>query len=353
MPRFLGSTCAVVSLGAVVAGCQSAPVRYANDGVHATYAAAQTGAGAVRSTGGQLYLGAGDALRRPFHDLNLMQDKIAPVLLRAEAHPYDLVGVDSCNDVLNRVAELDLALGPDVDAPKQRREARLMRGADFAASAALDAAGSAAEHFLPMRSTIKQITGATRYDRQVQHAKLAGTTRRSFLKAIGMEHNCSWPAAPLDFAPTQVADVSAPWSALVMTSPTQTGGAPVRLSSATMGASTTPARPPAALPSPPSSGAVIATARAQGPTAARVVLVSAASASHAAVFAPVHERLAIPSAAPLDTGPDQAWRPADRTDVVDVSAPISSAALATSPSPGAAATAPWSSAFVGGASARP
>ena len=214
MPRVQGSTTlAVLSVGAVVAGCQTAPVRYADTGVHATYEVAATGAGAVKTTGVGIYHGAGQAIRAPLRDLNLMQDQIAPVLLRAEEHPYDLVGVDSCADVLNRVAELDLSLGPDVDTPKQRHRTRINRGADFAASTALDAAGSAAEHFIPMRGTIKQLSGAQRYENHVKHAVLAGETRRSFLKAIGMAHNCSWPAAPLEFRPTRVADVSASWSA--------------------------------------------------------------------------------------------------------------------------------------------
>ena len=382
MPRAISSTYAVVSLGVIVAGCQSAPVRYAHEGVHATYSVAASGATAVRSTGGELYLGAGNAVRRPFHDLNLMQDKIAPVLLRAESHPYDLRGVNSCNDVLDRVAELDLALGPDVDTPKEKRHTRVARGADFAATAALDAAGSAAEHFLPMRSTIKQITGAQRYENHVKHAQLAGVTRRSFLKAIGMEHSCVWPAAPLDFAPTQVAEVSAPWVGPPVTSPAQTGGAPVVLASAAVGtgrattvqalpapagapsgSTTSPARPilvaqqgsPVRMQQPvPVRTAPAIPARApqtsSAPLAAHVVLVSAtgAPAPRRPVFVPIRDRLAVPSAAPASEA-DQAWRPAPRTgELVEVSTPVASASGG-----GGGAAAPWSAAFAGAASARP
>ena len=381
MPRVMSSTCAVVSLGAIVAGCQSAPVRYANDGVQATYSVAATGAGAVRATGGELYLGAGNAVRRPLHDLNMMQDKIAPVLLRAESHPYDLRGVNSCNDVLDRVSELDLALGPDVDTPKERRHTRVARGADFAAEAALDAAGSAAEHFLPMRSTIKQITGAQRYENHVKHAQLAGTTRRSFLKAIGMEHNCVWPAAPLDFAPTQVADAGAAWVGPPATSPAQTGGAPVVLASAKTAApqaglgpsgpgpvsSAVAARPvlvaqqgqptrvnsaPPVLAARLQTASIRAPSQASAPLAAHVVLISAASASapHQPVFVPIHDRLAIPSAAPAPAA-DQAWRPASTADdLVEVSTPVASTSKVAG---GAGGAAPWSAAFAGAAGARP
>ncbi len=382
MPKLLGSTCAAVSLGAVVAGCQTAPAHYANTGIHATYSVAQTGVGAVRATGGELYVGAGDAVRKPLHDLNMMQDKIAPVLLRAESHPYDLTGVNSCNDVLDRVSELDLALGPDVDAPKQRHKARVMRGADFAASAALDAAGSAAEHFLPMRSTIKQITGATRYENHVKHAQLAGTTRRSFLKAIGMEHSCSWPAAPLDYTPVQVADVDARWSAVVVTSPVQTGGAPILLASARP-ASAAAVTSVAAVASSPNLQVAVLTSPKAGvapsahrasvvqsgktqplgasatsvPAAARVVLVSTSldARNRGGVFVPVHERLAIPTATPPAQEPSQGWSPASsEARVVEVSTPISDPVSSTKTEIGAGAPAPWSTAtaFTGNA-ARP
>lgn len=340
MPRALKSTFSIVAVCAAMAGCQSAPVRYANDGVHATYSVAATGASAVRATGGELYVGAGDAVRRPLHDFNMMQDKIAPVLLRAEAHPYDLRAVNSCDDVLDRVAELDLALGPDVDTPKEKRHTRMVRGADFAAEAALDAAGSAAEHFLPMRSTIKQLSGAQRYENHVRHAQLAGTTRRSFLKAIGMEHNCVWPAAPLDFAPTQVADAAAPWAGPAASS-TQTGGGPVRTAPLPVLVAQRAAAP-ASLQAVPA---------ARSSVAPHVVLVSAAhaSASHQPVFVPVRDRLAIPAAEPVTVVADQAWRPAPASsDVVQISTPVASRSVATG-----RAAAPWSAAFGGTAAARP
>ena len=344
MSRMTTSTCAVLALGGVVAACQTAPVQYASGGVHATYQVAATGAGAVKATGGQLYLGAGSALRAPLHDLNMMQDKISPVLLRAEIHPYDLTGVNSCSDVLDRVAELDLALGPDVDTPKQGNRTRVARGADFAASTALDAAGTAAEHFIPMRGTIKQLTGAQRYENHVKHAALAGTTRRSFLKAIGMEHNCAWPAAPLDFHPTQVAEVSAAWNAAGAASPGQSGGAPIRLAS-TPAAAGAGANVTAPAPTPMASAA-----------AAPIRTAQAAPTPRAAtpVSVPIYTRLTLPAAvAPAD--PAQAWRrpsvqPSNQGNLVEVSAPASNAAVASTS--GGAAPPPWSAAF-SSTSARP
>ena len=345
MSRVTVSTTAALALGGMVAGCQTAPVQ-------ATYGAAATGAGAVKATGGELYLGAGAAIKAPLRDLNMMQDKIAPVLLRAESHPYDLTGVNSCSDVLDRVAELDLALGPDVDTPKASKRTRVARGADFAASTALDAAGSAAEHFIPMRGTIKQLSGAARYENHVKHAALAGTTRRSFLKAVGMEHSCVWPAAPLDFRPTQVADAAAPWTTSPATSPGQTGGEPVRLASTIPAASATS---PVSAPSPrPVQAAAFATVG--GPSATMAATGPALARGPAARFVtpvsvPVSATLVLPPAAPRQMDAAQTWRPAaSGARIVQVSTTTSSSAAASASQ---TAAAPWSGMSFAGSSGRP
>ena len=338
MPRAMVSTSVVLGLAAAMAGCQSTPVQYAGEGM-------QTSASAVRATGGELYHGASAAVRAPLRDLNMMQDPIAPVLLRAESHPYNMTGVNSCNDVLDRVAELDLALGPDVDTPKQKGRTRVNRGADFAASTALDAAGSAAEHFIPMRSTIKQISGAKRYENHVIHATLAGETRRSFLKAIGMEHNCAWPAAPLQFTPTVVADAAAPWSGPA-TSPAQTGGAPVLLASAT-GPSSAPALAARAAAGP--SAVQVGAADPARPVVSRIVMVSATTSPGPPIYVAIRDQLPIPPAVPA-AAPGQAWRPAPlQTRIVQVSEPIHASVASN----GSAGAAPWSAGFAGSSSARP
>ncbi len=349
MPRALIWTSGLLFAGVALTACQTAPAQYASTGVHATYQVASTGATAVRATGGELYLGAGAAIRAPLHDLNVMQDKIAPVLLRAETHPYDLSGVNSCDDVLDRVSELDLALGPDVDTPKQAKRTRVSRGADFAASTALDAAGTAAEHFIPMRGTLKQITGATRYERHVKHAVLAGTTRRSFLKAIGMEHSCSWPAAPLEFRPTQVADAAALWNTAPATSAAQTGGAPVMLASAN---TPQPKLAGAQAPAPAPVARLVAVKDGPTPTRpTRLVAGPSRTPPPPPVFVAVRSELSIPAAVPaVNSG--QTWRPAAaQPEVLEVSAPVTSAAVASSGTVGASA--PWSAAFSNASSVRP
>ena len=151
---------------------------------------------------GQTYNGMGGVVTSPFRDFNVMRAKIPPPLQQASSRPYNTKGLDSCQAVLSEVAELDLVLGPDVDTPDiEVRHSMYVRGADMAASTAIDAVRSAANHFIPMRGTIRKITGADRAEKKVKKAVLAGQIRRGFLKSYGMQHNCAWPAAPEGFHP--------------------------------------------------------------------------------------------------------------------------------------------------------
>ena len=190
MSRAVCVSVTCLSAASVLAGCATAPVQtasgYAGQGAHAIY-----------RTGSDVYAGVGTAAKRPFQDLNMMQDPIPIVLLRAELDPYAVKGLTSCDVVMNRVAELDLALGPDLDAPADHPKSKVTEDAGLAAAAALEAAAAAAEGFMPVRSVVKRVSGASKYEAHVKHAVLAGTERRAFLKAIGAMHNCGWPAAPL------------------------------------------------------------------------------------------------------------------------------------------------------------
>jgi hypothetical protein len=281
----------------------------------------------MKTTGTEIYHGAGRAIKAPLHDLNMMQDQIPPVLLRAEDKPYDVSDLDTCNDVLNKVAELDLALGPDVDMPKEdKKRTRASRGADFAADAALDAAGSAVEHFIPMRGTIKQITGATRYENHVKHAILSGEVRRSFLKTVGMAHNCTWPAAPLEFKPAQVADASASWTVRPMLA--SASGAPVVLATAPVSIAPSASIQTASLTT--SSAPSRVTGKGHGRKAANAM-------EDPTVEPPLvvasYSSLVLPPVTAPPAEASEAWRP-PTSGIRTVSAPVTASAVA-----------PWSSAF--------
>jgi hypothetical protein len=307
-------TCLTAASG--LAGCASQPVQtasgYADQGAHAIY-----------RTGSDVYAGMGTAAKRPFQDLNMMQDPIPLVLLRAELDPYSVKGLTSCDVVMNRVAELDLALGPDLDAPADRSKNRMTADAGMAAAAALEAAAAAAEGFMPVRSVVKRVSGATKYEAHVKHAILAGTVRRTFLKAVGVMHNCGWPAAPLTVT-AEDAKIVTVWG------PTAVAGqlnAAVQISAPMPSinpAQSTPVKAPSLQAAPGAqSGAMVQTASLATPRAAPLSAMAAPSS-------------------PMSQGtPQAAAQPAALVS------PQAGAAPSTPSSPGpyspAAGSAPWAS----------
>ena len=242
---------------------------------------------------GQTYNGMGSVASTPFRDFNVVHAKMPPPLERARIHPYDVRGLTSCGAVLNEVSELDLVLGPDIDTPDIEKHRNMYNNAaDLAGSAAVDAMRSAVDHFIPMRDTIRKLTGAEREQKKMEKAVLSGKVRRGFLKSYGMQHNCAWPAAPAGFTPApggpvwtmvavQVAPPPAPMTAAVIAAiiPGQpvgaASGAPAGavLASTGGGASGAPGKPavrgaslqvasaasPRTLRAAPASGAPVAT----------------------------------------------------------------------------------------------
>jgi len=307
MSRAVCVSVACMSAASLLAGCASAPVQtasgYADQGAHAIY-----------RTGSDVYAGVGTAAKRPFQDLNMMQDPIPMVLLRAELDPYAVKGLTSCDVIMNHVAELDLALGPDLDAPADKPKSKVTEDAGLAAAAAVEAAAAAAEGFMPVRSVVKHVSGASKYEAHVKHAILAGTERRTFLKAIGVMHNCGWPAAPLTVT-AEEAKVVTTWGPGAVASPLNSavqaeGPAP---SVATAKAAAVQAEPGQATTAvqtaslaPPRSMASTSTARAPIQTAPPAVgepaaLVGAPPGTPAPSGAPVGP--AYPGAAPWASPP--------------------------------------------------
>ena len=154
---------------------------------------------AAGSAVGDTYQGMGEAASQPFHDLNLVRDRIPPVLVRAYARPYDTAGTDTCPAIVDQIRTLDLALGPDVDIPRAPTVEGDMfnKGASVAADAALDAVRSASGGVLPVRSWVRRLSGAARAEQEAKAVALAGSVRRGYLKAVGQIKGCDWPASPL------------------------------------------------------------------------------------------------------------------------------------------------------------
>lgn len=153
---------------------------------------------AMQSAARQTYNGVGEAITTPLRDLNLTRKEAPVILLAATDSPYQTRTVFDCSSIAGEVAQLDLALGPDLDTPRDERNNDYYRiGAEEAADAALEAVRDAAEGIVPVRGWVRRLTGAQRNDKRVKEAIYAGSVRRAFLKGLGESRGCPHPAAPL------------------------------------------------------------------------------------------------------------------------------------------------------------
>ena len=184
---------------------------------------ATRGSAAVSDTVSQTTAGVGGAVQAPLRDFNLMQDAIPAALQRAILNPYDSHGLDNCESLLSAVGELDVVLGPDLDTPREsKRKDMYDKGASMAAQAALDAVKDTAEGVIPMKTWVRKLSGAASADIRAHRAIAAGMARRSFLKGLGVMHNCAWPAAPLSFEPRKSAQAAQPATVSAQPSPLAT-----------------------------------------------------------------------------------------------------------------------------------
>jgi len=127
---------------------------------------------------------AADVVATPITDLNMRKDEIPQVLLDAQLAPYSLRGLTRCNRIGAEVARLDTVLGDDIDIA-QYEERRLSAG---------KVAQSVVGGLIPFRGLIRELSGANEHERRFQAAIYAGYMRRSFLKGIGQQRGCGWPA---------------------------------------------------------------------------------------------------------------------------------------------------------------
>jgi hypothetical protein len=129
-------------------------------------------------------VGAKDVALTPLSDLNLRKGEIPPLLIAAQERPYDLTGLSRCPALAAAVGELDAVLGEDLDVAQAKGQSM----------SAGRVAQSVARAFIPFNGVIRELSGANNQDRKIQTAIYAGTARRSFLKGIGQQRGCRYPA---------------------------------------------------------------------------------------------------------------------------------------------------------------
>lgn len=137
------------------------------------------------------------AEKAPLVDLNVLRKRIPKVLETARRAPYAIPEDRRCNELATEIAELNLALGADLDAPKTPKRSLVKGGSDEASKAAADAMEDLATGWIPYRSWMRRLNGAERHSKAVASAIQAGLVRRAFLKGIGEDAHCAFPASPL------------------------------------------------------------------------------------------------------------------------------------------------------------
>ena len=133
-----------------------------------------------------------NAAEAPLHDLNLVRQKIPPILLAALADPYARPRWRSCRGIYYEVDQLRQALGGDFDEPDNPQNPSLttQRGV------ALTIVHGASELLLPFAGFVRTLSGAQKHDQLVVEVITAGSVRRGYLKGLGEAYGCVPPAAP-------------------------------------------------------------------------------------------------------------------------------------------------------------
>jgi len=127
----------------------------------------------------------------PLNDLNLNQTQIPEPLVKAREHPYREPDDPGCAGLAEEIEQLDELLGPDMDAPREKRSQDLIdRGSEMASDAAMNAFKGVTEGVVPFRSWVRKLSGAERASKAVAAAISAGMVRRGFLKGLLQAQTC-------------------------------------------------------------------------------------------------------------------------------------------------------------------
>ena len=127
-----------------------------------------------------------DVALTPLSDLNLSRDPIPPILIAARAAPYARDGISRCADILRAVGDLDVVLGEDFD----------IAAPDDRGVSVTNLAQRVIGSFIPFRGIIREISGANAHEFEFREAIAAGLMRRAYLKGVGQEMGCAYPASP-------------------------------------------------------------------------------------------------------------------------------------------------------------
>lgn len=131
---------------------------------------------------------AEDVAMSPLRDINVKKDDVPPVLEAALVEPYSTHGLGNCRQLSAEIGELDSVLGDDIDV------AYAKTGEENVGNSVGAIAKSLISSLVPFRGIIREISGANAHERTWQMALYAGSVRRAFLKGVGEQRGCAYPA---------------------------------------------------------------------------------------------------------------------------------------------------------------
>jgi len=137
-----------------------------------------------------------DVARTPLEDFNIDSDDIPAILVQAGTDPYASQGFTTCNEIVAEIALLDRALGADFDIADEEQR-RISTGR---------VAQSVVGSFIPFRGVVREVSGANSRRNEANLAITAGMVRRAFLKGLGQQRGCSYPARPREERGTMASD---------------------------------------------------------------------------------------------------------------------------------------------------
>lgn len=133
----------------------------------------------------QEQVSAGDIVTSPLSDFNIKKDEVPAVLVTAREKPYSLAGMTRCSAIASEITQLDAVLGDDIDVARDGGDANISVG---------NVAKSLVRSLIPFGGVIRELSGANAQERKWNEAIYAGSVRRAFLKGIGQQRGCKYPA---------------------------------------------------------------------------------------------------------------------------------------------------------------
>lgn len=134
----------------------------------------------------------------PLSDLNLVRQKIPPILQDAVANAYAPLPHLNCATLSAEIGRLYQALGNDVDDPASPQD----RNITHSGGTGLKLMHNAAQWLIPGDGFVRTLSGAQKRDQRILDAINAGDIRRGYLKGLGEARKCPPPASPLGHVAT-------------------------------------------------------------------------------------------------------------------------------------------------------